>query len=80
MCRAQRSTPGRTEHRLDASGWQALHCGTPEYAARAVGWGFDMTTVSNDVRLLAGAAADSVRRFRALTGDKAEIAESKGGY
>jgi 4-hydroxy-2-oxoheptanedioate aldolase len=58
----------------------ALHCGTPEYAAKAVGWGFNMTTVSNDVRLLAGAAADSVQRFRALTGGKAEIAESKGGY
>ena len=26
----------------------ALHCGTPEYAARAIGWGFDMTTVSGD--------------------------------
>ena len=23
----------------------ALHCGTPDYAARAIGWGFDMTTV-----------------------------------
>lgn len=45
----------------------ALHCGTPDYAARAVGWGFDMTTVSNDVRLLAGAAAASVARFRDLT-------------
>lgn len=42
----------------------ALHCGTPEYAARAVGWGFDMTTVSNDVRLLSAASAASVRAFR----------------
>ena len=24
----------------------ALHCGTPEYAARAIEWGFNMTTVS----------------------------------
>ncbi len=31
----------------------ALHCGTPEYAARAIEWGFDMTTVSGDSRLLA---------------------------
>ena len=23
----------------------ALHCGTADYAARAIGWGFDMTTV-----------------------------------
>ena len=30
-----------------------LHCGTPDYAARAIDWGFDMTTVSGDSRLLA---------------------------
>ena len=23
-----------------------LHCGTPDYAARAIEWGFDMTMVS----------------------------------
>lgn len=44
----------------------ALHCGTPAYAAKAVGWGFDMVTVSNDVRLLAGAAGASVAEFRRL--------------
>lgn len=42
-----------------------LHCMTPDYAARAVGWGFDMTTVSGDSRLLALAAGESVKRFRA---------------
>ena len=47
----------------------ALHCGTPEYAARAIGWGYDMTTVSGDTRLLAGAAAASVTKFRQLTGE-----------
>lgn len=46
----------------------ALHCGTADYAARAIGWGFDMTTVSGDSRLLATAAAASVARFRELTG------------
>jgi len=45
----------------------ALHNGTPDYAAEAVGWGFDFVTVSNDVRLLAGAAEASVRKFRDLT-------------
>ncbi|MBT9385269.1 2,4-dihydroxyhept-2-ene-1,7-dioic acid aldolase [Pseudooceanicola sp. CBS1P-1] len=45
----------------------AIHCGTPEYAARAVGWGFDMTTVSGDTRLLAAAAAQSVATWRRLT-------------
>lgn len=43
-----------------------LHCGTPDYAARAIGWGYDMTTVSGDTRLLAAAAAGSIARFRAL--------------
>ncbi|WP_425074766.1 HpcH/HpaI aldolase family protein [Sagittula sp. S175] len=45
-----------------------LHCGTPDYAARAISWGYDLTTVSGDTRLLAGAAKASVDRFRALTG------------
>lgn len=51
----------------------ALHNGTPAYAAKAVGWGFDLVTISNDVRLLAGAAAASVAEARRLiavgTGD-----------
>ncbi len=57
----------------------ALHCGTPDYAARAIGWGFDMTTVSGDSRLLAGAAGASVGRFRELIGQSATRAE-KGAY
>lgn len=44
-----------------------LHNGTPAYAAQAVGWGFDMVTVSNDVQLLRSAAATSVDKFRELT-------------
>jgi len=44
----------------------ALHCGTADYAARAIGWGFDMTTVSGDSRILAAGAAASVGRFREL--------------
>jgi 4-hydroxy-2-oxoheptanedioate aldolase len=44
----------------------ALHNGTADYAAEAVGWGFDFVTVTNDVRLLAGAAEASVRKFRDL--------------
>ncbi|MQB46482.1 aldolase/citrate lyase family protein [Rhizobium sp. ICMP 5592] len=57
----------------------ALHCGTPEYAARAIQWGFDMTTVSGDTRLLAAAAAASVAKFRDLVGQAATKAE-KGAY
>ncbi|WLS10600.1 aldolase/citrate lyase family protein (plasmid) [Shinella sumterensis] len=59
----------------------ALHNGTPDYAAEAVGWGFDFVTVTNDVRLLAGAAEASVRKFRDLVH---EIAPANtidtGGY
>lgn len=59
----------------------ALHCGTADYAARAIGWGFHMTTVSGDTRLLAAAAQASVVRFRELTGAKTIPAEAgEGGY
>ena len=44
----------------------ALHCGTADYAAKAMGWGFDMVTLSNDVRLLAAEASNTVRRARQL--------------
>jgi 4-hydroxy-2-oxoheptanedioate aldolase len=56
-----------------------LHCGAPDYAARAVEWGFDMTTVSGDTRLLAAAAGASVKRFRELTGRDGAVGE-KGAY
>lgn len=45
----------------------ALHCGTPGYAAKAIGWGFDMVTLSNDVRLLAAQASATLTEARALT-------------
>lgn len=58
-----------------------LHCGTPDYAARAIGWGFDLTTVSGDSRLLAAAAAASVARWRSLIPDAAPPApKTAGGY
>lgn len=47
-----------------------IHCGTPEYAARAIGWGFDLTTVSGDSRLLAAAANASVKMTRDLLGEQ----------
>lgn len=45
----------------------ALHCGTPEYAQKAIGWGFRMTTVGADTRFLTEAAGAAVRSFRSLT-------------
>lgn len=56
-----------------------LHCGTADYAARAIQWGFDMTTVSGDSRLLAAAAGASVKRFRELAGGVAAASE-RGAY
>ncbi|MBN9045278.1 MAG: 2,4-dihydroxyhept-2-ene-1,7-dioic acid aldolase [Rhizobiales bacterium] len=56
-----------------------LHCGTPDYAARAIGWGFDLTTVSGDSRLLAAAASASVAKWRELTG-AAPAKSMEGGY
>lgn len=53
----------------------ALHCGSADYARKARDWGFDMVTVSNDVRLMAGAAASSVARFRA-----ADMVGKAGAY
>lgn len=41
-----------------------LHNGSAEYASKAVGWGYDLVTISNDVRLLAGAAEASLKTFR----------------
>lgn len=45
----------------------ALHCGTPEYAVRAISWGYNMTTVGGDSRFLAASAGASVSKFRSLT-------------
>lgn len=61
----------------------ALHCGTPGYAAKAVGWGFDLVTLTNDVRLLAAAAAASIAATRAGIGQHETITapqSQKPGY
>lgn len=44
----------------------ALHCATPDYAHKAIGWGYRMVTVGADVRFLTEAAASAVRSFRSL--------------
>ena len=54
----------------------ALHCGTPDYAARATSWGFDMVTIGGDSRFLAAAAGAAVAGFRKLT----VPSDAKGGY
>ena len=57
-----------------------FHCGGPDYAARAVEWGFDLVTVSGDSRLLAFAAEASVKRFRELTGAAPAGTSAKPAY
>lgn len=57
-----------------------LHCGTADYAAKAIGWGFDLTTVAGDSRLLAAAASASVARWRELTGAEATPRKADGSY
>ncbi|MBV4367639.1 HpcH/HpaI aldolase family protein [Erwinia sp. BNK-24-b] len=59
-----------------------LHNGTAAYAAKAVEWGFDLVTVSNDVQLLRSAAAASVQQFRELQGSETSFASATktGGY
>ncbi len=52
----------------------ALHCGSPDYAARAIGWGYEMTTLGGDSRFLAAGAGAAVASFRKLT----ETVGSKG--
>ena len=59
-----------------------LHNGSAAYAAKAVGWGFDLVTISNDVRLLAGAASASVAEARKLIGTAPMPSQTptRGGY
>ncbi|MFV2034151.1 MAG: HpcH/HpaI aldolase/citrate lyase family protein [Halocynthiibacter sp.] len=58
-----------------------LHCGTPQYAARAIGWGFDLTTISGDSRLLAAASAASIGKVRSLLNNTiADSTDQKGGH
>lgn len=56
----------------------ALHCGTPDYAVRAIGWGFDMVTVGGDSRFLAAAAGSAVGRFRQLAEEAGSPPKGEG--
>ena len=47
-----------------AGKYSGIHCASSAYAARAASWGFNMVTLSSDLRLLSGAAADSIARLR----------------
>jgi 4-hydroxy-2-oxoheptanedioate aldolase len=56
----------------------ALHCGSPEYAARAISWGYRMTTVGGDTRFLSAGAAAAVAGFRRLSRQEGATEASRG--
>lgn len=57
-----------------------LHCATPDYAARAIEWGYELTTVGGDTRLLGGAASASVSAWQKLTGRDSSSSGDEGIY
>ncbi len=82
MARVPWLEPGIIMKALDAGAYGVIcpMVNTAAHAAEFIScWGFDMTTVSGDTRLLAGAAAASVARFRELVGEATRRAET-GAY
>ena len=58
-----------------------IHCGTTDYALRAIEWGFQMTTVGGDVKFIAATAQASVKNWRTQTGHSPEkTAPTKSMY
>jgi 4-hydroxy-2-oxoheptanedioate aldolase len=57
-----------------------IHCGTAEYASKAIGWGYNLTTIGGDTKLLASAASASVSTWRNLTGREENVVVTGGVY
>jgi 4-hydroxy-2-oxoheptanedioate aldolase len=57
-----------------------IHCGTAEYASKAIGWGYNLTTVGGDTRFLTSAASASVSAWQKLTGREKDIQVNGGVY
>ena len=58
-------------------------CGSSAYAVRAINWGFDFTTISNDVRVLVAGASKMVADTRGLlegTVSKVKSGTEQSGY
>ncbi len=49
--------------------YAGIHCGTPEYAARAIKMGFKLVTISNDSGIMATAAKAAVKTVRSNAAD-----------
>ena len=59
-----------------------IHCDSPAYAAKAIGWGFNLTTIAGDVALLSSAARSTVLDARKMMGIAADrlVPETSSGY
>jgi len=44
--------------------YAGIHCGTADYAARAIGMGFRLVTITNDASLMAMAARNAIKTVR----------------
>ncbi|TAM85825.1 2,4-dihydroxyhept-2-ene-1,7-dioic acid aldolase [bacterium] len=53
-----------------------IHTGSPEYAAKMIGLGFQFVSIGSDAKLLAGTAGDAVARVRAIRDGKHEPASA----
>jgi 4-hydroxy-2-oxoheptanedioate aldolase len=49
-----------------------MHTGTPEYAAKVHGWGFDMATIGSDARLMVAKAQEVIGLARSGVAGKAD--------
>jgi len=59
----------------------AIHTGGPDYATKAIGWGFGMTTIAADSVLLTAGSKAVVRDMRARLGQGDDAApETSSGY
>ena len=57
-----------------------IHCGTADYASKAIRWGYNLTTIDGDTGLLASAASASVSDWLKLTGRKENVKVTGGVY
>jgi 4-hydroxy-2-oxoheptanedioate aldolase len=61
--------------------YAGIHCGSAKYAAKAISWGFNFTTISNDVRILATAASNLTAETREQIGVcEGRSRQDRGGY
>jgi 4-hydroxy-2-oxoheptanedioate aldolase len=61
--------------------YAGIDCGSAKYAAKAISWGFNFTTISNDVRILATAASNLTAETREQIGVcEGRSRQDRGGY